>query len=170
MIILGIDPGLATIGVGLIERGTAKNDLRLLDCCTIETAKGFSLPARLKELAGDLRGFLREHKPDLAVVEKLYFQTNVKTAMDVAAARGVILLTLAEERVEILEPTPLELKSAVTGDGRADKKQVSDMLRHILHLPEGSLLKERDDTTDAVALAVYGAISGNLTLRKEVVR
>ena len=90
--------------------------------------------------------------------------------MDVAAARGVILLTLAEEGVEILEPTPLELKSAVTGDGRADKKQVSDMLRHILHLPEGSLLKERDDTTDAVALAVYGAISGNLTLRKEVVR
>src|SRR3989338_1212174 len=170
MRILGIDPGLATIGVGLIERGTAKNDLRLLDCCTIETAKGFSLPARLKELAGDLRGFLREHKPDLAVVEKLYSQTNVKTAMDVAAARGVILLTLAEEGVEILEPTPLELKSAVTGDGRADKKQVSDMLRHILHLPEGAFSKERDDTTDAVALAVYGAVSGNLTLRKEVVR
>ncbi len=157
MRILGIDPGLATIGIGLVERGGSKDDLRLLDFCTIETAKSLPFPRRLQELAEDLRGILREHKPDLAVVEKLYFQTNAKTAMDVAEARGVILLTLAEAGVEILEPTPLQLKLAVTGDGKADKRQMRDMLRHILQCSPEAFAGEKDDTTDAVSLAVYGA-------------
>ncbi len=162
MRILGIDPGLATIGIGVIERGSSKEDLRLLDFCVIETAKGLPRASRLQELAEDLRGILREHTPDIAVVEKLYFQTNVTTAMDVAEARGAILLTLAEAGVEILEPTPLQLKLAVTGDGKADKKQMRDMLHHILKVPEGSFAGISDDASDAVALAVYGALTGQL--------
>ena len=170
MRILGIDPGLATIGIGCIERGSSKDDLRLLDSCTIETPKGLSHPMRLQELASDLRKVLQDRKPDLAVVEKLYFQTNVKTAMDVAEARGVILLTLAESGIEILEPTPLQLKLAVTGDGKADKRQVSAMLRLILKLPQDAFALDADDVTDAVALAVYGAVQQDLTLREEPVR
>lgn len=170
MRILGIDPGLATIGIGVIERGSSKEDLRLLDFCIIETAKGLPRATRLQELASDLRGILREHKPDMAVVEKLYFQTNVKTAMDVAEARGVILLILAEAGVDILEPNPLELKLAVTGDGKADKRQVRDMLRLILKLPQDAFAKDADDVTDAIALAVYGSVQKNLTLMVEEVR
>jgi crossover junction endodeoxyribonuclease RuvC len=152
MIILGIDPGLATVGIGIIEKLIAEK-MRVLDWCTIDTSKALTLPQRLLEISDDLAEILREHKPALAVIEKLYFETNRKTAIDVAQARGVILHTVEEAGIPIIEPTPLELKSAVTGDGHADKKQMIAMMERILGEKCPS-----DDAADALGLAVYGAL------------
>ena len=149
MKVLGIDPGLATVGIGIVE----SDPIKIIDYCTIETDKGLTLPQRLLEIADDLAEIVREHKPDLAVVEKLFFQTNRKTAIDVAEARGVILVTLEEAGVSILEPTPLQIKSAITGDGRADKKQIQDMLKRMFNEDCAS-----DDAADALAMAVYGSL------------
>ena len=150
MKVLGIDPGFATVGIGIVE----SDPLTVIDWCTIETDKGLLFPERLSEIAEDLSQIIREHKPDLAVIEKLYFQTNQKTAIDVAQARGVILLTVEQAGVPVLEPTPLELKSAITGDGRADKRQMQDMLKRMLGVDCPS-----DDAADALGLAVYGTIN-----------
>ena len=158
MRVIGIDPGLATVGIGVVE------GLRLVDFCTIETSPALSAPERLAEIACDLSSILKKHRPALAVVEKLYFERNQKTAMNVAEARGVILVTLNQSKLDsgqalpILEPTPLELKLAVTGDGKADKRQIQDMLARILKLEAGFFRGVSDDATDAVALAVYGAL------------
>ena len=155
MRILGIDPGLATIGLGLVEAASS-HDIRVLDWLTIETAAGSGVPERLEELSTNLHEFLEDAEPDIAVVERLFFQTNVKTAMDVAQARGVILLALAEHDIPVIEPSPLQLKSAIAGDGRADKKQMQKMLVTILKLQE---IPQPDDAADALALAVYGAVA-----------
>lgn len=155
MRILGIDPGLATVGLGLVE-ATSVHAIACLEWLTIETAAGLPTPERLSELRRDLGEFLAGAKPDCAVVERLFFATNAKTAMDVAQARGVILLTLAEHGIPVIEPTPLQLKAAITGDGRADKRQVQAMLLRMLHL---TAAPRPDDAADALALAVYGAVA-----------
>ena len=152
--ILGIDPGLATTGLGLIE-ADERRQLTVLEWLTISTAAGLPLSDRLEEIRKDLLTYLQEHRPDLAVVERLFFSTNVKTAFDVAQVRGVILLTLAEQGIACLEPNPLTLKSCITGDGRADKRQMQDMLCLILDLKE---IPKPDDAADALALAVFGAM------------
>jgi len=152
MLILGIDPGLATVGIGIIE-SDAKEALRVIDYCTIETAKGNANADRLHEIANDLSSIIRKHHPSIAVIEKLYFETNQKTAMAVAEARGVILLTCANEGLSIIEPTPLELKVAVTGDGKADKRQMQNMINRMLGLDSLS-----DDVADALGLAIYGSL------------
>ncbi|MFH1444589.1 MAG: crossover junction endodeoxyribonuclease RuvC [Candidatus Peregrinibacteria bacterium] len=152
--ILGIDPGLATTGLGLVAVG-AGQELSALEWLTIQTQAGLPLAERLEEIQQDLATYLDEKKPDLAVVEKLYFSTNVKTAIDVAHARGVILLTLAAHGIETLEPNPLSLKSCITGDGHADKRQIQDMLCRTLHLEKAPT---PDDAADALALAVFGAL------------
>lgn len=160
MKILGIDPGLALTGLGLVEAGD-RGPPTATEWLTIRTASGLPLPERLEEIQKDLSAYLIEKKPDLAVVEKLYFSTNVKTALDVAHARGVILLTLAAHGIGILEPNPLTLKSCITGDGHADKRQMQDMLCRILCLAE---IPKPDDAADALALAVFGALqSGTRT-------
>ena len=159
MRIIGIDPGLATIGIGLIEAESI-HQIICIEWLTIVTQAGTPTPQRLMELRRDLSEFLAEAKPQLAVVERLFFETNVRTAMDVAQARGVILLTLGEQGISILEPTPLQLKSAITGDGRADKRQVQEMLLRMLHLKE---IPKPDDAADALALAVYGALAHTTT-------
>ena len=153
MRILGIDPGLATVGLGLVER--AGQDVRAIEWLTITTAAGLSLPERLKELHTDLDAFLAETKPELAVMERLFFATNQKTAIDVAQARGVLVLTVSEHGIPLLEPTPLQLKSGITGDGQASKEQIQRMLLQLLHLKE---IPKPDDAADALALAVYGAV------------
>lgn len=153
MRVVGIDPGLATSGVAFLDR--QGEDLIPLSWMTIRTPRGAAKADRLIEIASDLKKLLRQYKPDVAVVEKLYFETNVKTAMDVAEARGVILLTVAQEGIPLLEPTPLEVKLAVTGDGKADKQQVADMLVRTLELDEPPT---PDDAADALTLAVYGAV------------
>lgn len=155
MRILGIDPGLATIGLGLVE-ATSVHDITCIEWLTITTHAGAATAERLREIHDDLSEFLKESKPALAVVERLFFQTNVQTAMGVAEARGVILLTLAEHGIDVLEPTPLQLKSAITGDGKADKQQVQEMLMRMLKL---TAVPKPDDAADALALAVYGALA-----------
>ncbi len=155
MRIIGIDPGLATVGIGIVEAESV-HAIRVVEWMTIETPAGMPSADRLKEIHDDLDELLRETGADLAVVERLFFQTNVTTAMDVAQARGVILLTLAEHGIPVIEPSPLQLKSAITGDGKADKRQVQDMLKRMLSL---TAIPKPDDAADALALAVYGAIS-----------
>lgn len=154
MIVLGIDPGLATTGLGLIE-ADERQKLTVIEWLTISTPAGLPLADRLEEIRSDLLRYLQEHKPDLAVVERLFFSTNVKTAFDVAQVRGVILLTLATEGIAILEPNPLTLKACITGDGHADKRQVQDMLCRTLGLSE---IPKPDDAADALGLAVFGAL------------
>lgn len=154
MKILGIDPGLATIGIGIIE-STGTNDLRCVEWLTIETPAGLPLPDRLTEIAKDLKELIDETKPDLAVIEKLFFATNARTAIDVAQARGVIVCTVAQAGISIVEATPLQMKLAITGDGQADKLQVQTMLLHLLKLTE---IPKPDDAADALALAIYGSL------------
>ena len=152
--VLGIDPGLATTGLGLVEANNSQ-ELSAIDWLVIATKAGIPLAKRLEEIRNDLRAYIKEYQPEIAVVEKLFFSTNERTALDVAHARGVILLTLAEEEIPFLEPNPMTLKSCITGDGRADKKQMQDMLCRILRLEE---IPHPDDAADALALAVFGAL------------
>lgn len=154
MRILGIDPGLATVGLGLIDAPNV-HQIAVVEWLTITTKAGLPAADRLREIHTDLQAFLRDAKPELAVVEKLFFATNERTAIDVAQARGVLILTLADAGIPILEPTPLQLKSAITGDGKADKRQMQAMLVMMLKLQE---IPRPDDAADALALAVYGAL------------
>ncbi len=157
MRILGVDPGLSTAGIGLIETGRHPSDVHALDWMTITTPSALPLPDRLLELANDLDAYLAEAKPDLAVVEQLFFSTNKRTAMDVSQARGVILVTLRKRGIEVMSATPLQLKTAITGDGQADKKQMQAMVKRILKL---DTLPTPADAADALALALYGAHHG----------
>lgn len=154
MRILGIDPGVATIGLGLVE-ASSPYDMRAVEWLTIETASSIPFPQRLQEIRRDLAEFLADAKPELCVIERLFFETNVKTALDVAHARGVLVLTAAEAGLPIREPTPLQLKLAITGDGKADKRQMQEMVVRLLHLKE---IPKPDDAADALALAIYGAL------------
>ena len=158
MRILGIDPGLATVGLGLIEAESGRY-FRALDWLTITTAPGLTLAERLGEIQKDLAAFLLESQPEIAVVEKLFFSSNKRTALDVAQARGVILQTVQLHAIPIIEPTPPELKSCITGDGNADKRQMQDMLLCLLNLTE---IPKPDDAADALALAVFGAVNGKM--------
>ncbi len=152
MRVLGIDPGFATIGLGLIE--TQKNSMKAIDWCTITTKPGLPFASRLAELAKDLQSYIDEHEPDLAVVEKIFFSNNQQTAIGVAHGRGVVLSLLGQGNIDVLEPTPNELKLAIAGDGRADKKQMQAMVMRHLKLTE---LPQPDDAADALGLALFGA-------------
>jgi len=154
MRIIGIDPGLARVGIALVD-ASSPHDIQAREWFTIETEAGHAMGERLQEISADLRSILRAEKPDLAAVERLFFAVNEKTAFDVAQVRGVILLTLAEENIAHLEPTPLQLKAAITGDGKASKQQMQDMLTRMLGL---SARPTPDDAADALALAVFGAL------------
>ncbi len=155
MRILGIDPGLRTIGIGLIDRAKGRDPVAI-EWLTIETEPGLPLAIRLKELAEDLKKFIDDAKPDLAVVEKLFFATNKRTAMDVSQARGVVVATLAGSGIEVMEATPLQLKMAIAGDGKADKKQMQSMVKRTLKLAE---VPKPADAADALALALFGAFT-----------
>jgi crossover junction endodeoxyribonuclease RuvC len=154
MRIVGIDPGLATIGIGIIETGGG-GSLHNPDWLTITSPPHTPLGDRLQEIHADLSGLLKDLKPEMIVIEKLYFTTNVKTAIDVAQARGVIMLTLAQHALRVIETTPSQLKQAITGDGRADKTQMQSMLVQMLNLPS---IPTPDDAADALALAVFGSL------------
>lgn len=153
MRILGLDPGLSTAGLGLIETDS-KGGMKALDWLTITTPTALPLSDRLLELATDLEKYLREERPALVVVEQLFFSTNKRTAMDVSQARGVIVVTAKRLGTHVLDCTPLQLKTAVTGDGRADKQQMQAMVKRILNMKE---TPEPADAADALGLAIYGA-------------
>ncbi len=155
MRILGVDPGMTRTGLGLIETSMIDGP-EALDWLTIETPAGLPLAIRLRELSKDLESYLSEMKPDLAVVEKLFFMTNKRTAMDVSQARGVILSMLSAHGIEVMEATPLQLKTTITGDGRADKQQMQTMVKRILKLKE---VPTPADAADGLALALYGAFT-----------
>ena len=158
MRILGVDPGLTTAGLGLIET-RKRAEPKAIEWLTIETSSGLPLPERLKELASDFESFLCDAKPDLAIVEKLFFAKNKRTAIETAHARGVILATLALAGIEIIEITPAELKMAIAGDGKADKKQMQSMVKRTLKLKE---IPTPADAADGLALALYGAFTKKL--------
>ena len=149
-LVLGIDPGTATTGYGLV-RDLPDSSLQVVDYGTFVTPAGLPAPKRLSMLYHRLQEILLLHHPDSAAVEKLFFQSNVKTAIAVGQARGVVLLALAEAGIEPAEYTPNEVKQAVAGYGSADKKQVQEMVRILLAMPH---VPKPDDAADALAIAI----------------
>ena len=152
MIILGIDPGYAIVGFGIIKY--EKGRMSVLDFGAITTPAGMEFTERLKCIYEDLCFLFEKYKPDAMAVEKLFFNTNQKTAIDVAQARGVILLAAKLHGAECFEYTPLQVKQSVVGYGRAEKKQVQEMTRQLLGL---SAVPKPDDTADALAMAICHA-------------
>lgn len=155
MIILGIDPGYALIGYGVISYNCGH--FKTLNFGAITTPSDMIFPKRLDVIYNDINQLLNQFKPDALSIEKLFFNTNTTTAIDVAQARGVILLAAQKNNVPIYEYTPLQVKSAVTGFGRAEKFQVMEMTRSLLGL---SKVPKPDDTADALALAICHANTG----------
>lgn len=149
MIILGIDPGTATTGFGVIRTDGAKRSL--VDCGIISTPKDMDHGARLAMLHADLTALIKHHKPDRAGVEKLYFSSNVTTAMKVGEARGVVLLAIQQANVPFTEINPMQVKQATTGYGQARKPQMQDMVKRILNL---EVIPRPDDAADALAIAL----------------
>jgi crossover junction endodeoxyribonuclease RuvC len=158
MVVIGIDPGTAITGYGLLEE-LPDGSLKVLDYGAILTPSDLPMPERLLLLYGQLKELLLLHRPDSGAVEKLFFARNVRTALSVGQARGVVLLALAEGRVALHEYTPLEVKQAVVGYGGADKHQVQQMVRALLGLSE---LPEPDDAADALAVAICHIHSARL--------
>jgi crossover junction endodeoxyribonuclease RuvC len=147
--VLGIDPGTAITGYGLVREDS--DGLALVDCGVITTPSGQPLAARLQTIYQGLADLIREHQPEVAAVEELFFSRNVRTALSVGHARGVVLLALADAGLGIHEYKPLEIKQAIAGYGGADKHQVQEMVRMLLSLDE---VPQPDDAADAVAVAV----------------
>ncbi len=149
-LVLGIDPGTATTGYGLV-RDREDGSLEMLAFGTIQTPAGEPAHQRLSQLFHQLNELILLHRPDSCAVEKLFFQSNVKTALAVGQARGVVLLAIAEAGLDVCEYTPNEVKQAVAGYGSAGKKQVQEMVRVLLELPE---IPKPDDAADALAIAI----------------
>jgi crossover junction endodeoxyribonuclease RuvC len=150
--ILGVDPGTATTGFGVIQKQGSK--LSFVDAGVITTPPDMSMPSRLSEIYHSLSHLIAEHQPDEMAVELLYFATNVTTAITVGQARGVILLCAAEAGLKVGEYTPLQVKQAVTGYGKADKKQMQEMVRMILGL---NGIPKPDDAADGLGIAITHA-------------
>lgn len=155
MLVLGIDPGTATTGYGLV-REAGQGDLQVVDYGVILTPAGMQAEKRLLLLYDQLTNILLLHHPDQGAIEKLFFQRNVTNAIAVGQARGVALLGLAKQNIEVAEYTPLEVKQAVSGYGKADKLQVQKMVQAILQLSE---LPKPDDAADALAVAICHLLS-----------
>ena len=149
MRILGIDPGTATVGWAVIEQ--SGRDIKAIDYGHISTPANTPLAGRLIEIVADLREIIAAHRPDEASIEELFFFKNQKTVIPVAQARGAILLTLADTGLLVAEYTPLQVKQALTGYGRADKTQVQLMVKSIFGLSE---IPKPDDAADALAIAL----------------
>ena len=162
MKILGIDPGYATTGFGLIE--AEGSGLRLLQYGVITTPKELPFPQRLQVLYDDLVRLVEVTAPDAAAVEELFWGHNLTTGIGVSHGRGVILLALTKAGVPIFEYTPMQVKQAVVGYGRADKKQVMDMVRRILSL---QAVPKPDDAADAVAIALCHARSATSLIHQQ---
>lgn len=148
-VILGIDPGIADTGYGLVRDEGGK--LTCLAYGSIKTKAGTDLTARLLILNQELDGIIKEYKPDLAAIEQLFFNKNVRTALIVGQARGVALLTLKQNGLPVIDFTPAQVKQAVSAYGQAPKKQVQKMVKLILNL---QTLPQPDDAADALAIAI----------------
>ena len=160
VIIMGLDPGLAIVGYGVIEYRAPR--FRTLAYGAVTTPAHTPVPDRLELIFNDLSSLIDMDRPDDIAVEELFFNTNITTGISVAEARGVILLAAKKKNVPIFEYTPLQVKQAVVGYGRAEKKQVQLMTKTILNLEK---MPKLDDTSDALAIAVCHAHTGCSRLR-----
>lgn len=158
MRILGIDPGVAIVGYGVIEYN--QNQFKVIDYGKITTPAHTPLPKRLKLVYDGMTQLVETFKPDIVAMEELFFNTNVTTAIAVGHARGVLVLGAENAGVPVSEYTPLQIKQAVTGYGRADKNQVQQMVKMFLNLTE---VPKPDDTADALAVAICHAHSASLS-------
>ncbi len=146
---MGLDPGTATTGWGIVKEDKSGPVMKAYGC--IETDKSKDSVARLKEISRDLSSLLEKYQPDEVAVEDLFFFKNLKTAIKVAQARGVLLVTSANAGLPVFEYTPLQVKQALTGYGRADKKQMQWMVKETLSLKQ---IPKPDDAADALAVAM----------------
>jgi crossover junction endodeoxyribonuclease RuvC len=149
MLVLGIDPGTATTGFGLV--GLQRGRKKLLHYGVIKTSASMAMPQRLVKINQEYCGIIDLYKPDVIAIEQIFHHKNAKTVISVAQSRGVLLMTAAERDIPIAEYTPLQVKQAVTGFGKADKKQVQYMVQNILGL---DTLPKPDDAADALAIAI----------------
>ncbi len=162
MIILGVDPGVASIGYGIIEK--KGNKINFITCGLISTDKEKSIEERLSKIYNKVSLFIKKFNVEVMAVEKLFFNKNVKTVMSVGEARGVILLAGFKHKVQIFEYTPLQVKIALTGYGRAEKLQIGKMVKMLLNLKQ---IPKPDDVGDALAIALCHASSERtLSLKK----
>jgi crossover junction endodeoxyribonuclease RuvC len=152
MRIIGIDPGTAILGFGVIEKKSSR--LSMLDAGVIRTPSNESDSKRLKTIYDELTAIIKQNKPDVMAVEKLFFAQNVTTAMSVSQARGAVLLCGEEHNLSVFEYTPLQIKQSITGYGRADKNQIQQMVKTILKLDS---VPKPDDCADALACAITHA-------------
>lgn len=158
MRILGIDPGYATIGYGVIEYDNFH--FKPINYGAVITKPDKVFADRLCDIFSDINTLIKTYRPDCMSIEKLYFNTNTTTAIDVAQARGVIVLAARMAKIDIFEYTPLQVKQSITGYGRAEKRQVMEMVKNLLRL---NSVPKPDDTADALALAIcHGHTSGSL--------
>ena len=156
MIILGIDPGIATLGYGVIEKD-ARGNFRAIDCGVVTTPKEEGLPVRLAMLEEGVSRILEKYKPDEVAMEELFFSKNITSGIAVAHARGVALLTCVKVCGRLFEYTPMQIKQALTGYGKADKKQIQTTVASILKLPT---IPKPDDAADALAIALCHGFAG----------
>ena len=170
MIILGIDPGYAIVGYGVIDY--RNNHFTVIDYGAILTEANTPFNERLEKIYDDLEAIINKYKPEALSLEKLFYNNNAKTVIDVSQARGVIMLAAQKNRVRVFEYTPLQVKQSVVGYGRAEKKQVQEMTRRILALEK---VPKPDDTADALAMAIChahasGSVAtmGNMRIRRGI--
>ncbi len=152
MRIMGIDPGLAIVGFGILDQ--KGNNLEPVDFGCIKTESNLQLSTRLKQIYDACSFIIEEHQPDIVAIEKIFFNRNVTTAFSVGQARGVIMLAIEEAGLPISEYTPLQVKNAVVGYGQAEKKQIQEMVKMLLSLPR---IPQPDDVADALAIAICEA-------------
>jgi len=152
MLILGIDPGTATTGYGVVDRKRGNKSFQYVSCGTIETKPSQTTPFRLNLIHKELSGIVKKHQPDILVMEKVFFFKNLKTIIPVSQAQGVILLVAAKKRVPVCQFTPLQVKMTITGYGRASKKEVEKKVQKMLKLK--TLPSKSDDAMDALAIAL----------------
>lgn len=162
MRILGIDPGIAIVGFGLIESN--RGSVRMLQYGAVTTEAGLPLATRLVQIENDMTALIAQLKPDEIAVEELFFSKNITTGIAVAHGRGVILCTAERLGVPIFEYTPMQVKQVVAGYGLADKKQVMDMTKRLLKL---KAVPKPDDAADALAIAICHARSATSLLRRK---
>lgn len=161
MRIIGIDPGIARTGWGIIE--AQKSNLKVQSFGCIETHSSISLPERLNILFNELQQVITQEKPQALSIEELFFNTNAKTALIVGQARGVVLLLAAQQNIPVTVYTPLQVKIAITGYGRAEKSQIGQMVKVLLKLPS---VPKPDDTADALAIALTQAFTSKLKTKE----
>ncbi|MCD7722994.1 MAG: crossover junction endodeoxyribonuclease RuvC [Clostridiales bacterium] len=159
MVILGIDPGYAIVGWGAVQYNS--NNFKVIDYGAVTTPAHTEFTGRLEQIYLQLDSIIKQIKPGAISMEKLFYNTNAKTVIDVAQARGVIALTARLNKIQIFEYTPLQIKQSVTGYGRADKRQVQELTKIILNLKS---IPKPDDTADALAVAICHAHSSGSLL------